>query len=180
MRCKNCGWNNPDTAERCEKCNRPLVTSTVTSQSVLMNPRPMTGGADPSNKATRFDANMMNAVPQSAPRQAPPAPQPVMSAQAQQIADNKSTQLYAAMQAVETPEEPGNCPSCGYPLSPGATTCPMCGAIIGVGKDEPTFERELSCMDDEAHSTIKICSYNELSVNPGDIILIGGLRYQFK
>ena len=24
MRCKNCGWENPDNLTRCEKCNTPL------------------------------------------------------------------------------------------------------------------------------------------------------------
>lgn len=25
MRCNNCGWNNPDTNSKCEKCNMPLT-----------------------------------------------------------------------------------------------------------------------------------------------------------
>jgi|GEM_PF-5192356 len=24
MRCKNCGWDNPDENTKCEKCNAPL------------------------------------------------------------------------------------------------------------------------------------------------------------
>ena len=27
MRCTNCGWENPDGAQRCEKCNSPLVVA---------------------------------------------------------------------------------------------------------------------------------------------------------
>ena len=27
MRCKNCGWDNPDGCEKCEKCNSALDSS---------------------------------------------------------------------------------------------------------------------------------------------------------
>ena len=29
MRCTNCGWENPEGAQRCEKCNSPLVGAPV-------------------------------------------------------------------------------------------------------------------------------------------------------
>ena len=29
MRCNNCGWNNPDGASKCQKCNQPLVMESV-------------------------------------------------------------------------------------------------------------------------------------------------------
>ena len=34
MRCKNCGWENPDNLTRCEKCNSPLDGSSVNAAPV--------------------------------------------------------------------------------------------------------------------------------------------------
>ena len=31
MRCKNCGWENPDGSQKCEKCNNPLQGGVVSS-----------------------------------------------------------------------------------------------------------------------------------------------------
>ena len=32
MRCTNCGWENPDGAQRCEKCNSPLAVEPIPEQ----------------------------------------------------------------------------------------------------------------------------------------------------
>ncbi|MDR2130904.1 MAG: FHA domain-containing protein [Odoribacteraceae bacterium] len=33
MRCKNCGWDNPDHAAKCEKCNAPLSGSMIAARN---------------------------------------------------------------------------------------------------------------------------------------------------
>lgn len=184
MRCKNCGWNNPDSAERCEKCNRPLVASVVSSSYTPQAVRPAAGPVDMNSRATRFDANMANSVapqtvaPSYAPQAAAPAPM-APSPAAQSVADNKATRLYAAnVESSEENAEPGNCPSCGYPLSPGSTVCPMCGTTIGANSAENAFKVELTCMDDDSHTVIEISSPNDLSLHTGDVILLGSLRYK--
>lgn len=29
MRCYNCGWDNPDTVQRCEKCHAPIISNNL-------------------------------------------------------------------------------------------------------------------------------------------------------
>lgn len=29
MRCYNCGWDNPDTVQRCEKCHVPIISNNL-------------------------------------------------------------------------------------------------------------------------------------------------------
>lgn len=186
MRCKNCGWNNPDSATRCEKCNRPLISDSVSSnysQPAQRAYTPMPGADLGANKATRFDANMAAGIQSPVTQPVQASSQPVVPQPASQPAhaeDNRATRMYAAPQAATGEEDmdPGNCPSCGYPLSPGSTVCPMCGASVGGKDDKPAFEVKLTCMDDEAHVTISIGSGTQLSLQPGDIILIAGLRYK--
>lgn len=168
MRCKNCGWTNPDNAERCEKCNRPLITSTVSSSAPAVQPRQQGFKADPSNQRTRYDAS--GSTPQ--PSDYGQRPQP--------NTDNKSTQLYVTPQTgPDATETPANCPDCGYPLTPGTTICPNCQKKFGAA-EQPAVETELSCMDNAEHTLIKISSPQQIGLKPGEIILIAGLRYQVK
>lgn len=39
MRCSNCGWNNPDGIDTCQKCNQPLVFSPIQPSNNAFNPR---------------------------------------------------------------------------------------------------------------------------------------------
>lgn len=49
MRCNNCGWDNPEGIERCQKCNQPLGTGS------FFNPRATMIDVNP--RSTMIDAN---------------------------------------------------------------------------------------------------------------------------
>jgi len=48
MRCKNCGWVNPDKNEKCEKCNVPLIDAQNEPESTG---KPSTAGFNPNETA---------------------------------------------------------------------------------------------------------------------------------
>lgn len=166
MRCKNCGWMNPDTAERCEKCNRPLLRA---PQQPACATTPSTQNVA-ANKATRMDIGMSETN---------------YSANAVKgDAECKATRVYTAPQVepqVPAVEVPGACPSCGYPLASGTKVCPMCKTPIGeqnVSSSASSFNMTLTCMDDEEHSVITLSAQKQLSIQREDVILLGGLRYK--
>lgn len=101
MRCRNCGWENPDTNTCCEKCGAPIDASSAIQIPVSepVQSAPMSGTASPLRSTVResevFSAAINNA-----------AAQPQQQSQ------------------------PQECPCCHYPISPGTTVCPACGTSI--------------------------------------------------
>ena len=91
MRCKNCGWDNPDQNHECEKCGAPLMGAA--EAPAVGNPMPNHGPtiretptpAPPHIGATISEGQMPQAQPQYTPNPQPqyqpaapqPAPEPV-------------------------------------------------------------------------------------------------------
>ena len=102
MRCKNCGWDNPDENVKCEKCNAPLT-----------------------------DAMNSDRMPQYGYAQ----------------------DEFSPRATVSTADRPGEfnvkatitgCASCGYPVKPGDTVCPVCGSPSIGGNAEVVNEKPQS------------------------------------
>lgn len=76
MRCNNCGWENPDGSQKCEKCNAPLQgvggSSNVDyGHSTIREDIPF---EKPQTSKTVYDGTIVDAP--EAPQQPQPAPQP--------------------------------------------------------------------------------------------------------
>lgn len=108
MRCKNCGWNNPETAKECEKCHSKFKN---VPNSKGPNPfRPGSSsdlGKSPTVMGAVGDLSLAGSK----------SPKPVLK-----------TDVNSFTEMIEG--ESVNCISCGYPLSDEATSCPNCGAPV--------------------------------------------------
>lgn len=102
-RCNNCGWGeNPDTSTRCEKCNSLLDGgSVVEGRTAQDNPFP--GAAGPNLNRTVREMGSCGTPTR-----------------------NSSRHTERKTFSEETITETGECPSCGYQLREGATSCPHC------------------------------------------------------
>lgn len=68
MRCSNCGWNNPDGIDTCQKCNQPLVFSPIQPSNNAFNPRATMMEFHPSDidpRATMIDTQQSNINPRA-------------------------------------------------------------------------------------------------------------------
>jgi len=81
MRCNNCGWENPDGSQKCEKCNAPLQGGVVSNpqvdygHSTIREDFPF---SKPQIPKTVFEGTI-NENPE-VPQQPQPAPQPAQQA----------------------------------------------------------------------------------------------------
>ena len=62
MRCKNCGWDNPNGLTKCEKCDTPL-SGAVNNQ--------LAGGNAPQAVNLSKTVSEANVFPQAAPKKQP-------------------------------------------------------------------------------------------------------------
>ena len=104
MRCKNCGWDNPDENVRCEKCNASLS-----------------------------DAVSNDRVPQYGYAQDEFSPRATVST-ADRLGDRSGD---FNVKATIT-----GCGSCGYPVRPDDTVCPICGSPVFGGNAEIKDEKK--------------------------------------
>jgi hypothetical protein len=141
MRCKNCGWDNPDSNVRCEKCNAPLEGSITdrrevrtyalpASESIRLNETVREPGAfggssqypSPEEKKTG---------PESCPecgyrirtneKSCPSCGQPLSR-------NFRKRNTGEEAKAVSFPRK--NCPSCHAGLPFAANFCPSCGTSL--------------------------------------------------
>lgn len=120
MRCKNCGWENPEHNTRCERCSSPLdVPETVNAETA--GPEAPAHASEPL-RATIREASGFN------DRQSEKIPHP-------ETPDTSNESRPGAIPA-------GNCSNCGYHLSPGMNICPMCGTPQNRKAEAP--DQELS------------------------------------
>ena len=121
MRCKNCGWENPEGSLRCAKCNAPLMGS-------------MVEGARPSSDSqeSTHDMPLRGTVKESdvfGSFSTPPQPRVG-------LVDEGFAESHA----------PASCPRCNYPVRPDMNVCPSCGAPLKGGSHvEIKKEPERSC-----------------------------------
>ncbi len=98
MRCRNCGWENPDNNTKCEKCNAPLT-------------RPVSSYEN-TGDYSREDKFNLNATVRESDFFPDPASAPASA---------------TAGVSKDAPKDmPDTCPVCSYPLRKEATRCPNC------------------------------------------------------
>ena len=149
MRCRNCGWQNPDGANKCEKCNAPLQGSMV--ENVVEASRssaPAENLRSTLRENVAFpDAPSASPAPSVAEQQCPRcgyvmAPEmatcPACGSPRQGVHATPQTpvqQPYKPEQPSYKPEHPHvqTCRKCGMPLSPGAHFCANCGTPLRMG-----------------------------------------------
>ena len=131
MRCKNCGWENPDTATRCVKCNSVLSNFTPDLRQTERQ-APSMGNENLNLKSTVREVQNNNEIPVNN------TPQENSSKQCHKcgypLADNMDEcPMCGSYQNKEnfTPQQPKvatkNCPSCGNNIEKSAAFCPKCG-----------------------------------------------------
>jgi RNA polymerase subunit RPABC4/transcription elongation factor Spt4 len=114
MRCRNCGWENPDGATTCEKCHAAL-TETNQHNSTEANADRM--------RSTVSEAFVFNEGQGSnAPRTCPKCGYPVTDDST--TCPNCNCELVSAPTKVEVKR----CKHCGNEIDSNAKFCPSCGA----------------------------------------------------
>ncbi len=111
MRCKNCGWDNPGNATKCEKCFAPLEASSSSTEPVSERMR-----GTVSEKAI-FETSSSNEVPRSCPK----CGYPISGAST--TCPNCNNEL----QPKPTAKESIICKCCGATLENDVKFCPNCG-----------------------------------------------------
>lgn len=107
MRCNNCGWDNPQGASRCEKCNS-VLTSPHEAERPAYTPAPQ---------------------PASSPT---PAGATARGGHVEEPFIDRPAQVNYGAGAPDSASVAGGeglirCERCHYPLMPGALFCPNCG-----------------------------------------------------
>lgn len=110
-RCDNCGWGNPDSLDRCEKCGNPLGEAITEEETIEQ-------------------AQAEEPAPEAAP--APASAPARVSKYSATMRDtrNLADTLNEAASSV--------CPKCGYPIAGIADFCPNCGAKVKAAAPQPT------------------------------------------
>ena len=110
-RCNNCGWFNPDSAERCEMCEEESfeLMEPVSKPAPAPAPEP---------------------VPEPEPAPAPePAPEPAPQPEPQARRFAATVMDVSAVLDLEK-DTAVKCPKCCYPVVGYAEYCPNCGATL--------------------------------------------------
>lgn len=168
IKCNNCGWNNPDGAVSCQKCNSPLA---VVGTQVAYNPRATVADANP--RATMAEVNPRATVAEINPRVTvaevnPRATMAEVNPRAT-VAEVNPRATVAEFNPRATVAE-FNPRATVAEFNPRAT---VCEAPIANAK-----EYKLLCMDDRMGNIITLSSQTPLSLMDGEIVLLGGLRYK--
>lgn len=124
MRCKNCGWENPEGSQKCERCSSPLERA-----APLFTERQ--GGYEEKEASP----NLRSTIREDASGYSP-------NYDLRQLAMEQQPSVAVGGQSV--------CQSCGYMLSPGMNVCPQCGTLKGrqksAGRERSRLEgREKHC-----------------------------------
>lgn len=119
MRCKNCGWENPDNFSKCEKCDAPLSTP--------VNHEPTESISGRLKRTVSERVAFVSGTPVSAPNSCPRCGYSVSTDMDK--CPNCNTELVTK---VESPKVLNNmkCPHCGQPIDLNARFCASCGSPI--------------------------------------------------
>lgn len=76
MRCNNCGWENPDGNQKCEKCNAPLQGGGVSApnariESTVMEDTPFSKPKSPISRGDTIPDGTIPDLPKSTPNNGP-------------------------------------------------------------------------------------------------------------
>jgi hypothetical protein len=107
MRCNNCGWENPESLRRCEKCNAPLKGSMIQHNDAI-----------PEVQNDQHIAGTVKGDLANLPFLDEPVSEPVEKKQ--QLSKNQIA-----------------CSGCGYPVNKDAVKCPNCNKVLAFSGDAP-------------------------------------------
>ncbi len=110
MRCKNCGWENPDSNTKCEKCNTPFFDGENGVAEQVQTHAPAVESGQKSGHGFLNETVHEGAF-------FPPETPLVNTAE------------QSPSQASESV-----CPSCGYPMRPGVQVCPNCNYGLNISQ----------------------------------------------
>lgn len=117
MRCKNCGWENPDGQTKCEKCNGNL-----TEASSAHNPT--TPVSERIRSTVAEGMIFSDATPGAVPKTCPKCGYPLSDTSTS--CPNCNYEFQPAPTAIQSTK----CRSCGAEAAPTAKFCSSCGAPI--------------------------------------------------
>lgn len=117
MRCKNCGWENPDGQTNCEKCHGSLGDA-------IPAHKPTTPVSDRMKSTVAEGVVFSDAAPMSAPRTCPKCGYPISDS------STSCPNCNCELQLAPTTKQVVKCKSCGAEVDPNAKFCSSCGTPI--------------------------------------------------
>lgn len=115
MRCRNCGWENPDGQTNCEKCHGSLGDA-------LPAHKPTTPVSDRMKSTVAEGAIFTDSAPASAPKTCPKCGYPISDS------STSCPNCNHELQPAPTTKQEMNCKFCGAVIAPNAKFCSSCGA----------------------------------------------------
>lgn len=124
MRCRNCGWENPEGQSKCEKCHVSLCDATPVH-------KPTTPVSDRMKSTVAEGVVFSEPVPVSSPKTCPKCGYP--------LSDGATScpNCNHELQSAPTARQNVKCASCGAELDSSAKFCSSCGAPTNVAKPQP-------------------------------------------
>ena len=117
MRCKNCGWENPDGQTKCEKCHADLAdTSSSHKDTAPVSERLRSTVAE--------DVGFMESIANSTPKTCPKCGYPISNN------SNNCPNCDYELRTNATNKQFVTCKSCGAEIAPNAKFCSSCGVPI--------------------------------------------------
>lgn len=117
MRCKNCGWENPDGQTKCEKCHADLTdTSSSHKDTAPVSERLRSTVAE--------DVGFMESIANSTPKTCPKCGYPISNN------SNNCPNCDYELRTNATNKQFVTCKSCGAEIAPNAKFCSSCGVPI--------------------------------------------------
>ncbi|MDE6329254.1 MAG: zinc ribbon domain-containing protein [Muribaculaceae bacterium] len=122
MRCKNCGWNNPDSAKVCEKCKARFKNI---PNSIGPNPYRPGGRHDRGETPTIIGKNDPLHVPGNFYARRPGSHDKTLTS-APGVNGVAKQRVAVGPPAIRL-EGTATCPDCGYLTAAASPSCPCCG-----------------------------------------------------
>lgn len=141
MRCRNCGWQNPNGVSTCERCGSKLEGEEYSAETLV---------GQNSEKPSVASQSLLRST--------------VREVAAFCSQDDASSCRSSTSQLLSNDSEPSGCPNCGYSISPEMNACPQCGTSMRQRK-ETNFVSEESCKNLNARS--RQCPKCGAQVSPG-------------
>ncbi|MBQ0141231.1 MAG: zinc ribbon domain-containing protein [Prevotellaceae bacterium] len=130
MRCNNCGWDNPNDAQVCAKCNSPLNSRSTNYED--------TGSVNQEPHETMI--NLKGTIPES------------LTKAVINILENSNEPTSGNDVVKKCPN-----PECGYLLADGQDTCPRCGASVSDKETTNKITKNQEKVDEPKPNTL-ICA----------------------
>lgn len=165
-RCNNCGWFNPDSVRRCEKCDEESFELVVENQyeKDVDVVKPQESEKPKNNFANATIAYGHGGVNSPKSDDAP------KSEDVKTTVIDSSNRLEGAGQGA-----PSSCPKCRYPISGNVEYCPNCGATIR-SNSRATIRTQL-ITEADVNTTVSVESEN---FDPRATVIINNLKPEVK